>query len=185
MVQRFILAVILINPLFAQEWFTLEGEIFKTIHQNMKCSFFDKVVDGVEFVSDTRKGWFVPIALYTLGSEREYQAAKLATFGLAISGITTIGLKYTFNRQRPSGEYSRWDSSFPSGHTTTAVTTSVIYSNFYPKLTIPLIIYSTLVGFARVYAGEHYPTDVLAGGLLGCGIGFMMVKFKQEFLAFP
>ena len=185
MTKRLFLITFLFSAVGAQEWFAWEGDVCRTISVDMKCTFLNNLVDGVEFVSDTKKSWFVPLALYTIGGEREYQAAKLATASLVLSGVTVIGLKYTVNRQRPSGEYSRWDSSFPSGHTATAVTTSIVYSKFYPKLTIPLILYSSMVGFARVYAQEHYPTDVLAGAILGAGISYVVLNFKDEIISFP
>jgi len=57
--------------------------------------------------------------------------------------------------------------SFPSGHTAAAVVMTVILGSFSPLLLIPMIVFSSLVGFSRVYNGVHYPGDVLAGAALG------------------
>ncbi len=60
--------------------------------------------------------------------------------------------------------------SFPSGHSANAVT---VYGSIATQLkkrwmTCLAVILPLLVGFSRVVVGAHYPTDVLAGWVLGC-----------------
>ena len=169
----------------AQQWCAWDGQVYHAIHDDMQCRSLDHVTNGIGVVSDIRTNLFVPVALYALGNDREQQSAKLAVTGLALSAVTVFSLKTIVNRQRPTGDYPRWDSSFPSGHTTFAFSTSIIYGNYYPKLMIPLLLYSALVGFSRIYKGEHYPTDVLAGIALGTGISYVVIKFQKKILSFP
>lgn len=65
-------------------------------------------------------------------------------------------------RVRPPDRFS-----FPSGHTASAFLMMTLLSNTFPALQIPTFGWAALVGVARVYLGVHYPTDVLAGALLG------------------
>jgi undecaprenyl-diphosphatase len=78
--------------------------------------------------------------------------------------------KAIFHRHRPyvhqlgppSSTYS-----FPSGHAATSFACATVLSAFVPRLRVPFFVLATLIALSRVYNGLHYPTDVLAGALLG------------------
>lgn len=57
--------------------------------------------------------------------------------------------------------------SFPSGHTLHAVTFSLVAIYYYPMLASLLIPFTLAVAASRLVLGLHYPTDVLAGVVLG------------------
>ncbi len=69
--------------------------------------------------------------------------------------------------------------SFPSGHTLHAVIFSSVALVYFPSLTWLLIPFTVLVGMSRVILGLHYPSDVVAGALLGALITIlsMMIVF--------
>lgn len=57
--------------------------------------------------------------------------------------------------------------SFPSGHAAGAFLMATLFHHFYPSLSIPFYTTASLIGFSRVYNGVHYPSDVMAGSVLG------------------
>ena len=57
--------------------------------------------------------------------------------------------------------------SFPSGHTLHAVAVTMVASGYYPSLAWLLLPFSLLIAASRVVLGLHYPSDVLAGAILG------------------
>ncbi|MEO8314497.1 MAG: phosphatase PAP2 family protein [Pseudomonadota bacterium] len=61
--------------------------------------------------------------------------------------------------------------SFPSGHTLHAVSFALIVCSSLPVMALVLVPVAVLIALSRVVLGLHYPSDVLAGALLGAVIG--------------
>ena len=62
--------------------------------------------------------------------------------------------------------------SFPSGHASRTITMAiVVVAGRSPLIAAALLLWSLLVGLSRIILGVHYLYDVLAGYLLGVGIG--------------
>jgi undecaprenyl-diphosphatase len=57
--------------------------------------------------------------------------------------------------------------SFPSGHTLHAVAFTLVALHYWPWLAAILVPFTLLTAFSRVVLGLHYPSDVLAGALIG------------------
>jgi undecaprenyl-diphosphatase len=100
--------------------------------------------------------------------------------GFAVSVLATSIVKFAVRRRRPAGQwgafYRRTDPhSFPSGHASRTITmTIVVFAGLYPLLGVVLLLWSLSVGLSRIILGVHYLYDVLAGYLLGVGIGIGM-----------
>lgn len=67
------------------------------------------------------------------------------------------------------------DYTFPSGHTGSSFASAVVLCRMLPKrYGIPAVVLACLIGLSRLYVGVHYPTDVIAGAMIGTGIAFVV-----------
>lgn len=78
------------------------------------------------------------------------------------------------------------DYSFPSGHTCSSVAAALTMLKLSDKrIGIAACILAVLIAFSRMYIGVHYPSDVLAGAVIGAFAAFLSVwmvkklKFKN------
>jgi membrane-associated phospholipid phosphatase len=104
------------------------------------------------------------------------------------SGISTL-LKYSINRDRPFVTYPditrKTDvnsPSFPSGHTSNAFSTATSVSLAYPKwyIIVPSFAWAGTVGYSRMALGVHYPSDVLAGAIIGSGTAWLTYRINKK-----
>ena len=74
--------------------------------------------------------------------------------------------------------------SYPSGHSTCGMMYAELLSAMVPEKTKELIPRGEMVGFDRVYAAVHYPSDVVAGRVLGQALSNALLadpKFQSDF----
>jgi membrane-associated phospholipid phosphatase len=110
-----------------------------------------------------------------VGDERSQDAAFTSLEAVVYAGALSYGIKYALGRSRPvdgfgAGHFAPFsgNTSFPSGHTTTAfalITPWVLY--YDTPLARSLFLLPVGTGLARMDRDKHWVTDVLAGGALG------------------
>ncbi len=161
--------------------FNPDLSLYERIHNDWKCKTLDITMGTTEKLSSPQILSLLGLNLFLFGGERERKAARLGTFAYGISALTTLSLKMVFNRSRPEDDYPRWNSSFPSLHTTTFFSLATVFSKEYPCMRIPFYGLASIVGLSRVYLGKHYPSDVLAGAILGYLIGRLVLTNQDYF----
>lgn len=102
---------------------------------------------------------------YALGQEeRRWQKFSAVVAGqLAVAGMTHV-TKAVSNRTRPNGKS---DTSFFSGHTSSAFAGAASICNFEKELCTPALLAATATGYLRIAANKHWASDVIVGGAVG------------------
>lgn len=67
--------------------------------------------------------------------------------------------------------------SFPSDHTAVAFALAALGVLTRPRLAIALFFVAFLIGLGRIYAGIHYPSDIIAGALVGIASAYVIHRF--------
>lgn len=90
---------------------------------------------------------------------------------LVVEGLTALVAEHDMN-------------SFPSGHTSAALATATACWGMLPRKGRGVILtLAVLMGLSRLYVGVHYPSDVLAGALVGifCGsLGYLVMRWIEK-----
>lgn len=136
-----------------------------------------------------------PLTLMAISLVNHDQKLKQTAIntGISLLGNTaiTMMMKNTIQRQRPfvtyankivlQGNTSPTDYSFPSGHTSTAFSVATSVSLAYPKWYViaPSFAFAGATAYSRMYRGAHYPSDVLAGVLVGTGSAYLTHKLQR------
>lgn len=127
--------------------------------------------------------WLAVAAVVALvGGRRGRRSALRALLALGVASATAnVAVKGVARRRRPQrpGDAERGvampsSSSFPSGHTASAFSFATAMTSETPWLALPLFGVASLVGYSRVHAGVHYPSDVIAGCVLGLSVGTLV-----------
>lgn len=148
-------------------------------------------VDLTALGSATVLGICAAAALIVLLAARDRAGAVQFVVTATGSGAWIGVLKQLLERDRPlvvSRLVEVSGFSYPSGHslaaaaiyTTLAVLTCRKIAPGWPRAAVLVLAFTLIVsiGASRIYLGVHYPSDVLAGILLGCGWAFLVTAFR-------
>lgn len=134
----------------------------------------------------------VPASLFVASLINKDRSMKENAFyiteSIVVSSIITWGMKEAVSRPRPANNDPTFtavldlkSNSFPSGHTSEAFSMATAVSIAYPRWYViaPAFAYASLTGYSRLYLGVHYPSDVLAGAIVGSGSAWLCYKINQ------
>jgi len=158
---------------------------FFLINKNLQNSLFDILMP---FITDKSYLIFMPLFLLLFFKDREKAliALILGIVSLLIADWSGNILKHSFERIRPCDALDGVrllagcgkSFSMPSNHSVNAFAfISPLCMLLKNRMRYAFVAVAILVGFSRVYIGVHYPSDTIAGALLGVMLGISVVQF--------
>lgn len=147
------------------------------------------------FLTDLGNGW-TTVALAAALLLFSYARAFLMAVVYAITSITAQIIKHIFDAPRPilyfKGQLSHIHfvkgidmlsfHSFPSGHTVTAFSTTLLITYWCRNRLwgLPLLLVATVVGYSRMYLSEHFFEDVTAGSTIGVVVTVFLIAWLDN-----
>lgn len=170
----------------------LDISILRFIHHN-RVMVFDNLLYYISFTAT-----FISIGLLLIILSASIKAKskplRIVFYKMVavmiVASLMSFTLKSLIPRTRPFVTYpdivklsEAGNSSFPSGHTLEAFAVVVAFSILVPKrkLFIPLFFWASVVAYSRIALGVHYPSDVLAGMIIGSFIGWLVPWLINKF----
>ena len=166
--------------IFLNQWHATTLDHFFEIYTNVGDGFFALALVAIIFIFFRDKYKHLGVAI-------------LLSF--LISGLFAQLLKHFFPSPRPQiffkpGAYHHFiegvslmgNSSFPSGHTATAFGLATVFSVILKKKWIQLFVLIAALGvaYSRMYLGQHFLQDVLAGAMIGFISGLLSVELADN-----
>jgi undecaprenyl-diphosphatase len=126
---------------------------------------------------------FLGILFIVFGGELGRKAVLIALLSVALCIAIFKAVKNTTTRKRPFEKYTDMELilpppdeySFPSGHAMNAFAIATAAAYFFPLLFLPLFTAASLIAVSRVFLALHYPTDVIAGAMIGVIISGVLI----------
>jgi membrane-associated phospholipid phosphatase len=154
---------------------------------NGKTSFYKGISASTYILSAaTPVAYLITGALN--GEKNLKKTALYITESIAISLVITFSTKAIVNRERPAIKDPTFtavtkanNASFPSGHAAAAFSLATSLAIRHPKwyVIVPSFTWASLVGYSRLYLGVHYPSDILAGAIVGSGSAWLSYKLNK------
>ena len=158
----------------------MELAILNWIQDFLRADRLDGVMVFVSTLGDAGLIW-IALALVLLCFRKTRRAGLTVAAALVLDLVVCNGvLKPLFGRVRPCVVNPAvellvacpTDASFPSGHTAASFAAVGALRAAGSRLWLPSLVLAILIAFSRLYLYVHWPSDVLAGALLGWGLGY-------------
>lgn len=169
----------------------LDYQIFKIINDFAgKNAILDKIgIFFAEYLPYLIGVAALAFVIYWFVKNKSWKIAWQALAAVILSrGIITEAIRFLWHRPRPFVSHAinslinhEVSGSFPSGHTTLLFALATIIYFWDKKIGWLFFALSFLVCFARIFAGVHYPTDILGGITIGVFSGWIIKKASGIF----
>lgn len=162
------------------------------IQEHAHNAVTDRVFPLITYLGEGGLFWILLALLFILlgrnSSRKETGALMLGAMLLGLL-LGELSLKNLVCRPRPFQDFPAYTQllipppdgwSFPSGHSCASFAAATILFLKDKRWGIPALVLAALIAFSRVFLFVHYPTDILAGSLLGIGCAMLVMLCRKR-----
>lgn len=171
-----------------------DQKLFYLVNQGLSNPVFDTLM----VVITTTRNWYPVWAVLIIwlvwkgGRGGRWCAATLCVAVALLDPLSHHFVKETIHRLRPYmvlpdviQRVGSGGGSFPSNHAMNNAAMATVLWSYYPRQRWWFVLVAALVGFSRVYCGVHWPSDVLAGAMIGFVVAFGLVSLTRRWKGVP
>ncbi len=163
--------------------------------------FFNNLVEQsrifdvlVVFLAGYFQYFLIAIFLLLLFFSGYAKPEKLRLFWVTVISVIVARLgvveliRFFYHRPRPFVTYqvhqliSENDWSFPSGHSAFFFAMAMAIYLYNKKWGVWFFTAAILINISRIFAGVHYPSDILGGAVVGIAVGYLVVYFAKKWI---
>jgi Membrane-associated phospholipid phosphatase len=166
-----------------------DAAILFQIYQSGGNSFFDFTAILFSYIGTFRLAAIL-LGIFFWQKKETRQITYVLFASIIVSSLAVGFLKDITERPRPyitlgltaadilvsANPYA----SFPSGHTANAFVTAAAVSYYFRKWLIPALLTAFVAGLSRIYLLVHYPSDVIAGAIIGISTVFVIILISKK-----
>lgn len=174
---------------------TFDHGILNWIQLHVRCDFLDSIMPWITNLGEAGAIWILIAILLVLHKPTRRWGIALGIVLLAGLLLGELGMKHLIQRIRPCNLPDAAVSmlisppnsfSFPSGHTMSSFEAATVLFLARHRWGIYAYGLSALIAFSRMYLYVHFPTDVLAGAILGILLAYgMIMLFLRKGWLYP
>ncbi|MGG4488618.1 phosphatase PAP2 family protein [Metabacillus idriensis] len=162
-----------------ENMYDFECRLFRSVNRHFDRKFMNCFFRNITHIGGATFTISICLLLIFMTDGATRMAAISSAAALLISHLPVAFVKKRYPRKRPYLALLEIkvtanpleDHSFPSGHTTAVFSVIIPFLFILPQAAILLLPLGVIIGVSRMYLGLHYPSDVLAGCLLGTTAG--------------
>jgi len=164
---------------------SFDNTLMESIRTYTRCRFLDFIMPYITKLGNAAIIWIVvALAFLNSGKYRTYGFMLICSL-LACFLIGNLTLKPLVERTRPCDMNNvihlliarPTDFSFPSGHTMSSFAAACVVFHANTSMGIAAFVLASLIAFSRLYLYVHYPSDILAGIIIGVLISAVVIWF--------